>query len=97
MSQKVALVTGAMGGLGTAICQALSKQGFKVVANCLPDFPPRDEWLAEQKKAGFDFVAAEGDVSDYESCKAMVERIDYANDADGRGKPQVAITIHMRR
>ena len=76
MSQKVALVTGAMGGLGTAICQALSKQGFKVVANCLPDFPPRDEWLAEQKKAGFDFVPAEGDVSDYESCKAMVERIE---------------------
>ena len=29
--------------------------------------------------------------------RAMVERIDYANDADGRGKPQVAITIHMRR
>ena len=76
MSQKIALVTGAMGGLGTAICQSLSKDGFKVVANCLPDFPPRDEWLAEQKKAGFDFVAAEGDVSDYESCKAMVERIE---------------------
>ena len=29
--------------------------------------------------------------------RAMVERIDYANDADGRGKPQVAITIHMRK
>ncbi|QDF96153.1 beta-ketoacyl-ACP reductase [Azoarcus sp. DD4] len=76
MSQKVALVTGAMGGLGTAICQALAKDGMKVVANCLPGFPQMEEWLAKQKELGFDFVAAEGDVSDYESCKAMVEKIE---------------------
>lgn len=76
MSQKVALVTGAMGGLGTAICQALAKDGLKVVANCLPGFPKRDEWLAAQKALGFEFVAAEGDVSDYESCKEMVANIE---------------------
>lgn len=76
MSQKIALVTGAMGGLGTAICQALAKDGLKVVANCLPDFPQRDEWLAAQKALGFDFVPAEGDVSDYESCKNMVAKIE---------------------
>lgn len=76
MSQKVALVTGAMGGLGTAICQSLAKDGLKVVANCLPGFPQKEEWLAKQKELGFDFVAAEGDVSDYESCKAMVEKIE---------------------
>jgi acetoacetyl-CoA reductase len=76
MSQKIALVTGAMGGLGTAICQSLSKSGMKVVANCLPAFPQKDEWLTQQKELGFDFVAAEGDVSDYESCKAMVAKIE---------------------
>ncbi len=76
MSQKVALVTGAMGGLGTAICQSLAQQGFKVVANCLPAFPPKEEWLAEQKALGFDFVAAEGDVADYESCRDMVATIE---------------------
>jgi acetoacetyl-CoA reductase len=32
MTQRVALVTGAMGGLGTAICQELAKAGHKVVA-----------------------------------------------------------------
>ena len=48
MSQKVAYVTGGMGGIGTAICQRLHKEGFKVIAGCGPtrDF---DKWLAEQK------------------------------------------------
>ena len=76
MAQRIALVTGAMGGLGTAICQQLAKAGYKVVANCLPAFPPKEAWLASQKAEGFDFVAAEGDVSDYESCKAMVAKIE---------------------
>jgi acetoacetyl-CoA reductase len=76
MSQKIALVTGAMGGLGTAICQSLSKSGMKVVANCLPAFPQKDEWLTQQKELGFDFVAAEGDVSDYESSTAMVAKLE---------------------
>ena len=47
MAKKIALVTGAMGGLGTAICKSLAQSGFTVVANCLPNFPPKDEWLAK--------------------------------------------------
>ncbi len=74
MTTKVALVTGAMGGLGTAICQAFAKEGYTVLANCLPGFDQKDEWLAKQEELGFKFMAAEGDVSDYESCKAMVEK-----------------------
>ena len=76
MSKKVALVTGGMGGIGTAICKALAKDGYVVAANCLPAFPQKDEWLAKMKEEGFDFVAAEGDVSDYDSCKAMVDKIE---------------------
>ncbi|MDE2585885.1 MAG: beta-ketoacyl-ACP reductase [Betaproteobacteria bacterium] len=76
MTRKVALVTGAMGGLGTAMCQALAKDGYTVAANCLPGFPQKDEWLAKQKELGFDFLAAEGDVSDYESACAMVDKIE---------------------
>jgi len=76
MSQKIALVTGAMGGLGTAICQALAKDGYVVAANCLPNFEPAAAWLGQQEAAGFKFYVAEGDVSDYESCKAMVAKIE---------------------
>ena len=68
---RVALVTGGMGGIGTAVCQRLATMGMKVAANCLPGYPRRDDWLQSQKAAGFEFIAAEGDVTDLESCRRM--------------------------
>jgi acetoacetyl-CoA reductase len=65
-----------MGGLGTAICKALAQSGFTVAANCLPNFPPKDEWLAKMKAEGFDFIVAEADVTDYEACAAMVKKLE---------------------
>ena len=66
MSQKVAYVTGGMGGIGTAICQRLHKAGFKVIAGCGPtrDF---QKWLDEQKALGYEFHASVGNVSDWQS------------------------------
>ena len=66
MSQKVAYVTGGMGGIGTAICQKLAKAGFKVIAGCGPS---RDyqKWLDEQKSLGFSFHASVGNVADWDS------------------------------
>jgi acetoacetyl-CoA reductase len=73
MTQRVALVTGAMGGLGTAICQELAKAGHKVVAAYHPEFDKPDEWTKEMVAAGFnDFVCVAGDVSNFDSCAAMV-------------------------
>ena len=76
MAKRIALITGGMGGLGTAICKALAQDGCIVVANCLPGFPQREEWLARTRAEGYDFHAAEGDVSDYDSCAAMVSKIE---------------------
>ncbi len=66
MSQKVAYVTGGMGGIGTAICRRLHKEGFKVIAGC---GPTRDaqKWLDEQKADGYTFYASVGNVSDWQS------------------------------
>jgi acetoacetyl-CoA reductase len=67
MSQKkVAYVTGGMGGIGTAICQRLHKEGFTVIAGCGPS---RDysKWLGEQKELGYTFYASVGNVSSWES------------------------------
>ena len=64
MTQRVALVTGAMGGLGTAICQELAKAGHKVVASYHPQFDNKEEWLKEMAAAGFnDFVCVAGDAA----------------------------------
>lgn len=66
MSQKVAYVTGGMGGIGTAICRRLNKEGFKVIAGCGPtrDFK---KWLSEQEAEGYTFHASVGDVSSWKS------------------------------
>jgi acetoacetyl-CoA reductase len=72
MTQRVAFVTGAMGGLGTAICHAFVKDGYKVVAAYHPQFDNKDEWLKEQVAAGYkDFVCVPGDISKIEDCQAM--------------------------
>ena len=69
MSQKVAYVTGGMGGIGTAICQRLHKDGFKVIAGC---GPTRDaqKWLDEQAALGYTFYASSGNVADWDSTVA---------------------------
>ncbi|WP_296799337.1 acetoacetyl-CoA reductase, partial [Variovorax sp.] len=79
MSKKVAYVTGGMGGIGTAICQRLHKDGFRVVAGC---GPTRDysKWLAEQKALGFEFHASVGNVGDWQS---TVEAFSAAKAAHG--------------
>ena len=79
MTQRVALVTGAMGGLGTAICQELAKAGHKVVASYHPQFDNKEEWLKEMAAAGFnDFVCVAGDVSSLEDCQKMVAEAEAA-------------------
>jgi hypothetical protein len=48
MSQKVAYVTGGMGGIGTAICQRLHKEGFKVIAGCGPTRDHPSGWPSKR-------------------------------------------------
>lgn len=68
MSQRVAYVTGGgMGGIGTAICQRLHQEGFKVIMRLRPYTRDHAKWLAEQKELGYTFYASVGNVGDWDS------------------------------
>jgi acetoacetyl-CoA reductase len=73
--RRVVFVTGGMGGIGSAICRRLGAAGHTVVAGCLPGYDRKDEWLGAMRKDGFRVHAAEGDVSDYDSCAGMFYNI----------------------
>jgi len=66
MTQRIAYVTGGMGGIGTSICRKLHDAGHKVIAGC---GPTRDaqKWLDEQKKDGYTFYASVGNVGNWDS------------------------------
>ena len=76
MEGKVAVVTGAGGGLGRSHALELGRQGVKVVVN---DFAPSgkanpaDRVVDEIKTAGGDAIAHAGDVADWDQSKAMVQ------------------------
>ncbi|MFN0040134.1 MAG: acetoacetyl-CoA reductase [Burkholderiales bacterium] len=74
MNQKIAYVTGGMGGIGTSICQKLHKDGFKVIAGC---GPTRDHtsWIREQKRLGYEFHTSVGNVADWDSTVAAFAKV----------------------
>ena len=80
-NNKVALVTGGTGGMGTAICERLCKDGFTVVAN-YKDFTDEakwreeaEQWKANHLKMGFDLQIVQGDIANYESAEKMFKEI----------------------
>lgn len=77
MKNKVALVTGGMGGIGTAICQYFSQQDAYVVAgyNRNGDHDAAKKWQKEQKNQGYDISVNYLDVTDFESCHHMIEEV----------------------
>jgi len=74
MTQRIALVTGGTGGIGSAICEALAGLGMKVVAGYSNEEKAK-AWQEEQKAAGFDFAIQHVDVTSYESCQQAVSEI----------------------
>ncbi|MCO7226815.1 acetoacetyl-CoA reductase [Pleionea sp. CnH1-48] len=78
MSGRVALVTGGTGGIGTAICQRLAKEGYKVAAgyNSGGDHDKAKTWQSIQKEQGFDFDISYGDVRDYASCGECIKHVE---------------------
>jgi acetoacetyl-CoA reductase len=75
MAQRVAVVSGGSGGLGTAICVALAEQGCKVLAADIPGHPARDEAF-RAATTGRDVAAVALDVTDFDACAAMVAQVE---------------------
>lgn len=74
MTHRLALVTGGIGGIGTAACRQLARDGFKVIASDLPanedrlrTFMDGMNWL----DVGFE----PADVSRMDSCVDLIERV----------------------
>ena len=74
--QRVALITGGIGGIGTAICQRLARDGHRVVANYHPSEQEQaDAWLVARQAEGLDVTLAVGDVSSFEDSQRMVGEV----------------------
>ena len=73
--RRVAFVSGGMGGIGTAICRRLAAAGHTIVAGCLPGYGRKEEWLGAMRKEGWRVHAAEGDVSQFDSCAEMFYQV----------------------
>lgn len=73
--QRVAVVTGGMGGLGEAICIKLAALGDKVVTTYSPSNTKAQEWLRQMNDMGYGFKAYPCDVTDYDDCKRCIDLV----------------------
>jgi acetoacetyl-CoA reductase len=74
-NKRTVLITGATGGLGTAMCKELYKDGYRVVGNYHTK-EKAEKWMATMKEEGFDIKLFYGDVSDFESAGEMIRNIE---------------------
>jgi acetoacetyl-CoA reductase len=76
MERQVAIVTGGMGGIGTAISRRFAFE-YQTIA-CYFKHANHDEateWQMTQKKAGFDIEIIYADISRFEDCEALVDSV----------------------
>ena len=72
--RRLAVVTGGLGGLGTAICRTLADKGRKIVAVDLGGSPERiDAFKAAMADIDAEFHPL--DVTDFDACRAFAEKI----------------------
>ena len=70
--QRLALVTGGMGGLGETISTKLCDAGYRVAVTYSPGNAKHAEWVAQMKNRDFDILAVACDVADIDSCARAV-------------------------
>jgi acetoacetyl-CoA reductase len=73
--KRIVLVTGATGGLGTAMCRKLFEDGFHVVGN-FRSKEKAEAWSAKMKEEGVAVDMYEADVTDFDSVGTMIGKIE---------------------
>jgi acetoacetyl-CoA reductase len=66
--QRIAVVTGGMGGLGETISTKMADAGYRVVVTYSPSNTKYRAWLEDLKKRGYSFAAFPVDVVDFDAC-----------------------------
>lgn len=73
--ERIAFVTGGMGGLGAAISRRLYDAGMTVVMSHSERNDHVATWLMHERDAGRNFRAYEADVADFDSCERCAQRV----------------------
>jgi 3-oxoacyl-[acyl-carrier protein] reductase len=72
-ARRVAIVTGAARGIGTAIAHKLGDEGFAVVVNYRGDEAPAAQIVADIKAAGGSATAIQADVTNADEVAGLIE------------------------
>ncbi len=76
MTQRLALITGGEGGIGTEICRQLGAAGRRIVTTCLdPEAENIEQWAETLRAEGIDAHWVKCDVSDHAACVAMAQEV----------------------
>jgi acetoacetyl-CoA reductase len=82
MTTRVALITGGIGAIGSAICRRMANDGMRVIAAHHPDeVEVASQWCEEQIADGLQIDTLPLDVASYEQCEVKLAKLlsDYGN------------------
>jgi len=76
MNQRIALVTGGIGGLGTEICKYLARSGHVVIAADLGSRPDRLAEFTQEISDSKNIFFEPFNVADFDACGALIKHVE---------------------